>query len=110
MSPSSNPLQQHARFDESLNGFSNVVLFQPHHWSYLKKRYRMTGREVEIAQLICRGLSNEQIAQDLDIKPGTVKTHVRNIYRKAWVNNKIAMLLRFLDTANNLSPLPRNSP
>jgi len=39
----------------------------------------------------------------LRIRPGTVKTHTRNIYRKARVKSKIAMLLRFITDARELS-------
>ena len=80
-------------------------LVKPRQWDLIKKRYRMTKREMEIARLVCHGLSNEQIARDLRIKHGTVKTHVRNIYRKTWVNNKVAMLLKFLSEANYLDTL-----
>ncbi len=62
----------------------------------------MTPREIQIAQLVCQGLANEEIAKRLKIKNGTVKTHVRNLYRKLWVHNKISMLLRFVEDTNGL--------
>ena len=57
----------------------------------------MTPREYQIARLICSGLGNEEIADQLHVMLSTVKTHIRNIYRKTWVNNKMAMLLRFAE-------------
>jgi len=75
----------------------NIVLLSNQRWEYLKRRYKITPRELQIAKLVCRGLSNEQIADRLDIKVGTVKVHMRNIYRKAWVDNKVLMLLRFIE-------------
>ena len=80
---------------ENHNERDQVVLVKPRQWELIKKRYRMTKRELEIARLVCLGLNNEQIAVNLRIKHGTVKTHVRNIYRKTWVNNKVSMLLKF---------------
>ena len=80
----------------------SMVLLNKRQWDFIRKRYRITNREMDIAQLVCRGLSNDQIATRLKIKKGTVKTHVRNIYRKTWVNNKIAMLLKFLQDATCL--------
>ena len=68
-------------------------------WALLRKKYQMTRRELQIAQLICRGMSNDQAAEALGVKLGTVKTHIRNLYRKLWVHNKISMLLRFIDDA-----------
>ena len=71
-------------------------------WHHIKRHYHMTERELEIARLVCAGLSNDDIALKAKIAPGTVKTHLRNIYRKTWVSTKIAMLLRFLDDASHL--------
>lgn len=72
-------------------------------WSYLQRRYDLTPRELQIADLVCRGLRNEHIARDLKIRPGTVKTHVRNIYRKVKVKSKITMLLRFMAETGSLA-------
>ncbi len=81
---------------ENHNEQPQVVLVKPRQWELIKNRYRMTNRELEIARLVCMGFNNEQIDLILKIKHGTVKTHVRNIYRKTWVNNKVSMLLKFL--------------
>ncbi|MBN1846519.1 MAG: helix-turn-helix transcriptional regulator [Sedimentisphaerales bacterium] len=82
-----------------------ISLIPEAQWMYLCKRYRLTQREYQIAQLICRGLSIDQAARSLDIKASTIKTHLRNLYRKTWVNSKISMLLRFVeDTRNQPSP------
>ena len=66
-------------------------------WLQVKKLFKMTPREYQIARLICSGLGNEEIAGQLHVMLSTVKTHIRNIYRKTWVNNKMAMLLRFAE-------------
>jgi DNA-binding CsgD family transcriptional regulator len=74
-----------------------TTLLTDEQWLLVQRRYHMTPRELEIARLICRGLSNEDIADSVKIKYGTVKTHIRNIYRRIHVKSKVAMLLRFLD-------------
>jgi DNA-binding NarL/FixJ family response regulator len=61
----------------------------------------MTVRETQISKSLCEGISIEDIAASLKITEGTVKTHIRNIYRKTWVHNKISMLLRFIEDINN---------
>ena len=48
------------------------------------------------AKLVCQGLSNQEIAEALRIRQGTVKTHIKNIYRRIRVKNKVALLLRFM--------------
>lgn len=42
----------------------------------------LTRRECEIAILICQGMSNGEIAENLCISEGTVKKHVSNIFEK----------------------------
>jgi DNA-binding NarL/FixJ family response regulator len=76
---------------------SEVTLLSDDQWRIVKERYHLTPREIEISKLICRGLSNEDIANAVDIRYGTVKTHIRNIYRRVHVKSKVAMLLRFLE-------------
>ena len=82
---------------------SEVVLLDKKGWSYVERRYELTPREREIAELVCQGLRNAIIAKRLRIRPGTVKTHIRNIYRKVHVKIKIAMLLTFVSNARELS-------
>jgi len=42
----------------------------------------LTERELEILRLIARGRSNREIAAELFLSEGTVKTHVNRIFRK----------------------------
>jgi DNA-binding NarL/FixJ family response regulator len=42
----------------------------------------LSGREVEIVELVARAYSNVQIARSLMITEGTVKRHLRNIFTK----------------------------
>ena len=68
-------------------------------WCGLGKRYGLTVREQQIARLLCQGLRTVAIAEHLRIRPGTVKTHTRNIYRKIKVKNRVNLLLRFMTEA-----------
>lgn len=79
-----------------------VVLFDAKHWSYIQRRYLISPREVQVAKLVCHGFSNKEIAQDLKIELGTVKTHLRNIYRRVRVKNKVALLLTFIKDINSI--------
>ncbi len=78
-----------------------LALLDSKQWMYVQNRYNLTQRERQIAELICQGLRNGSIARSLSIRPGTVKTHTRNIYRKVQVKSKIAMLLRFVTEARS---------
>ena len=81
----------------------DVILLNQKQWSYVQNIYNLTPRERQIAELVCKGFRNGNIAKFLHIKPGTVKTHTRNIYLKVHVNSKIAMLLRFVNDSRNLT-------
>ncbi|MCZ7545709.1 MAG: LuxR C-terminal-related transcriptional regulator [Anaerolineae bacterium] len=48
----------------------------------------LTEREVDVLRLLAQGLTNPQIAEELVIGVGTVKTHTLNIYRKLDVHNR----------------------
>jgi DNA-binding NarL/FixJ family response regulator len=49
---------------------------------------RLTGRELEILDLIDQGLSNKEIARRLTIELSTVKNHVHNILEKLNVSRR----------------------
>ncbi len=48
----------------------------------------LSERELEILRLMARGMTNQQIADELFITPGTVKAHSANIYRKLDAENR----------------------
>jgi len=75
----------------------NIHLLDDEQWLFIRKRFRMSPRELDVARLVCRGLSNEEIGQRLKIKTATVKTHLRNVYRRVRVQRKLDMLLKFLE-------------
>lgn len=71
-------------------------------WAYLQRRYELTTRERQIAELVCRGLRNDRVARHLGVRPETVKTHLRNVYRKTGAKSKVLLLLRFLREAEHI--------
>lgn len=100
-----NPHAENLRSTDPGRQRPNVVLLNKQQWSFVQGRYDLTPRERQIAELICQGLRNGKIAKVLQIKPSTVKTHTRNIYRKVHVQSKISMLLRFVtDTRDFAGP------
>jgi predicted ATPase/DNA-binding CsgD family transcriptional regulator len=54
----------------------------------------LTAREREILHLLAAGLTNPQIADQLVIGVGTVKTHTLTIYRKLEVANRTQAIVR----------------
>jgi DNA-binding NarL/FixJ family response regulator len=54
-------------------------------------RNPLTPRETELARLVARGLSNADIAAELFISVGTVKTHLANIQAKLGTTNRVGI-------------------
>ena len=53
----------------------------------------LTARETEVMRCAASGLSNQQIAEQLIVREGTVKVHVHNIYRKLGFTNRVDLTL-----------------
>ena len=98
-----NPNAENVEIHTKNDQFSNLLLLNGRQWLHVQNLYNLTPRERQIAELICQGLRSCNIAKNLRIKQGTVKTHTRNIYRKVRVQSKIAMLLRFVSDTKELS-------
>ncbi len=50
--------------------------------------FGLTDRESEVLSLICRGLSNQQVALALYLSINSVKTYIRSTYRKIGVRSR----------------------
>jgi NarL family two-component system response regulator LiaR len=72
----------------------NLVVVLADELSTAKERDRkaetLTGREVEILQLLAMGHTNRDIAGKLFISPDTVKTHLEHIYQKLGATDRTA--------------------
>jgi DNA-binding NarL/FixJ family response regulator len=55
----------------------------------------LSQREKEVLELLSRGLMYKEIAQQLGVGSETVKKHLKNIYQKLHVQNKIEALNKF---------------
>jgi DNA-binding NarL/FixJ family response regulator len=53
----------------------------------------LSSRECEIVFLIARGLSDKEIAQELDLSEGTIKLHVHNILQKLGAKDRHSIIL-----------------
>lgn len=50
----------------------------------------LSGREIELLELLATGQSNREMARSLFISEATVKTHLIHIYQKLGVENRVA--------------------
>jgi DNA-binding CsgD family transcriptional regulator len=57
-------------------------------------RYDLTHRELEVAELVSKGLRNKEVAAKLFVSEKTVKFHLTHIYRKMGVNSRSQMIVK----------------
>lgn len=69
--------------------------------SELLEKKGISAREEEIVYLLIEGKTNREIAEQLFISTNTVKTHVKNIYEKLNVNNRVQLYSILRGLPNN---------
>jgi DNA-binding NarL/FixJ family response regulator len=52
----------------------------------------LSDRELQVIELVTRGLTNEQIAEKLEISKRTVDNHISNILTKTGTQNRVALV------------------
>jgi len=58
-------------------------------------KVKLTKQELKIVSLIKDGYKNIEISESLDISINTVKSHIKNIYEKLNVKNRLSLSLLF---------------
>jgi DNA-binding CsgD family transcriptional regulator len=84
-----------------------LTLLRPHlHQAYLDAERRrspvpdLTPRQWELLHLIAAGRTNIQVARQLGLSEGTVRTHLENIYARLDVSNRTAAVMRAFPEKN----------
>jgi DNA-binding NarL/FixJ family response regulator len=54
---------------------------------------KLTGRELEVLNLVAHGFNHREIARDLFISENTVKNHVRNILEKLQLHSRMEAVM-----------------
>lgn len=70
-------LQRHGRPSSIMRGRRDIM-----------GRSHLTQKQTQVMQLLVNGLSNKEIARQLDLSPETVKTHLREIFTRMNVRNR----------------------
>ena len=63
--------------------------------AYVAKIEKMLGlltqRERQVVRLVSEGMSNKEIARQLNVSQGTVKVHLHNVFQKLEINNRTVL-------------------
>jgi len=57
------------------------------------KEERLSYRELEVLEMVCKGMSNQEVAKNLFLSEKTVKNHLTNIFRKISVTDRTQAVL-----------------
>lgn len=69
------------------------ALFSDEEWALLQEDLGLSPRQAEIVSRLLQGMSDKQIAWELDISLPTVRTHMGRLFRKFDLNDRIELIL-----------------
>ncbi|HUB83030.1 MAG TPA: response regulator transcription factor [Bryobacteraceae bacterium] len=64
----------------------------------------LTARELQVMELVERGMKNKDIAENLGIRTGTVKIHLKHIFEKTGIRGRYGLALSGLKEKGLLVP------
>lgn len=60
----------------------------------LRRQYRLTERELQVVNALCRGMATPAIAQEMQISAHTVKDYLKRIQRKMDARGRLAIAVK----------------
>jgi len=70
---------------------------------FLRQRYRLSPREIEISLLVCKGVTDPEIASALGVSFSTIRTHLKSIFAKLDVTTRSELIYVLLDGLVDIS-------
>lgn len=92
-------LRQHGQNEPSVHP---LLLLRDSTWIHAREvdeladTFGLTRRESELACHIARGAQLRQFAEERSLSPNTVKTHLKQVFRKLGVHNQVEMVANVL--------------
>ena len=71
-----------------------IDLLTPEEWTDVARTLRFTPREWQVATLVFEGMTQAAIANQLKIRPRTVRQHLERLYKKVDVHDRVGLVLR----------------
>lgn len=66
----------------------------------------LSAREQDVTILVCRGLSDAEIASQLNLSVSTAKSYLQHVFRKVQVRNRRQLMVRFANFNFPRTPSP----
>jgi DNA-binding CsgD family transcriptional regulator len=77
------------------NGLPREI-FTKGEWEQLSSIFELTPRQRQIAGLMCEGRSYKSIAGQADISINTVRMHMRTLFAKLGVHDRVGLVLQLI--------------
>ena len=71
-------------------------LFSDGEWARTRSELGLSPRQGQIVRQLLQGKADKQIADDLKISPATVRTHMRRLFAKYELNDRLELTLLVL--------------
>jgi len=82
-------LEHHHQLAHTHGAWVDTPLSEPAHQAIATLAEPLSRREIDVLRLMSDGQSNQEIAQVLIVALNTVKMHIKHIYRKLGVRNRV---------------------
>jgi DNA-binding NarL/FixJ family response regulator len=77
------------------------MLLSPREWTHVVERMRLTPQQTKIVELILRGARDKQIARMLGLRAPTIRTHLRAIFQKHGLYDRVELVLQCFSVARD---------
>lgn len=68
-------------------------IFTEEEWSFLVEELALSPRQAEITELLFEGMTDKQIANQLNLALPTIRTHFARLYSKLQVQDRVELIL-----------------
>lgn len=67
----------------------------------IQEKYSLSDRELEVIELLAEGFTNQKIGEQLHISVNTVKSHIKRIYQKLRISNRLQLINKLTSNGNS---------
>jgi len=88
----------------------DLDLFSEAEWARTREELGLSARQAQIVKLVLEGHSDKSIAQTLDISLATVRTHMRRLFDKFDLGDRLELTLLVLASLRGRVGAPPTDP